>query len=102
MPRPEYPRPQFVRDQWLCLNGPWEFAFDFGDSGTERGCVPARRSIGQTITVPFCPESPLSGIGHIDFLHAVWYRRTITIPADWEGQAPLLHFGASTTMRSSG
>lgn len=26
IPRPEYPRPQFVRDRWLNLNGEWEFA----------------------------------------------------------------------------
>lgn len=26
--RSEYPRPQFVRDKWLNLNGEWDFAFD--------------------------------------------------------------------------
>ncbi|MFR6641715.1 MAG: hypothetical protein ACLUSP_10705 [Christensenellales bacterium] len=34
--RNEYPRPELVRDKWLSLNGKWEFAFDFGASGTER------------------------------------------------------------------
>ncbi len=28
MKRTEYPRPQFVRREWQCLNGSWEFAFD--------------------------------------------------------------------------
>ena len=28
VPRPEYPRPQFVREAWLNLNGPWDFSFD--------------------------------------------------------------------------
>ena len=37
IPRPEYPRPMLVReDNWLNLNGEWEFAFDFGNSGRER------------------------------------------------------------------
>ena len=26
--REEYPRPQFVRDDWLNLNGEWDFEFD--------------------------------------------------------------------------
>jgi len=37
LPRPEYPRPQFVRDDWMNLNGEWDYAFDRGDSGAERG-----------------------------------------------------------------
>jgi hypothetical protein len=37
VPRPEYPRPQFVRQDWLSLNGTWEFEIDGGDSGLERG-----------------------------------------------------------------
>ena len=28
MPRSEYPRPQFRRDSWLCLNGEWDFSFE--------------------------------------------------------------------------
>ena len=37
VPRPEYPRPQMVREAWLNLNGPWGFAFDPGRSGIDRG-----------------------------------------------------------------
>ena len=30
IPRSEYPRPELVRaDNWLNLNGQWQFAFDF-------------------------------------------------------------------------
>ncbi|HEV7301158.1 MAG TPA: glycoside hydrolase family 2 TIM barrel-domain containing protein [Tepidisphaeraceae bacterium] len=90
--RAEYPRPQFVRADWLCLNGPWQFEIDQGDSGIERGLVTS--DLAGQITVPFCPESPLSGIGNTDFLQAVWYRRTVTIPAAWAGRRALLHFGA--------
>ncbi|MGW3017830.1 glycoside hydrolase family 2 protein [Streptomyces longwoodensis] len=92
LPRPEYPRPQFVRDAWLNLNGTWQFETDRSDSGLERGL--AGRPLADTITVPFCPESALSGIGDTDFLEAVWYRRTVTVPADWAGSRVLLHFGA--------
>jgi beta-galactosidase/beta-glucuronidase len=92
IPRPEYPRPQFVRDEWLNLNGEWQFEIDPGDSGIERGL--RERELSQRITVPFCPESSLSGIGNVDFMLAVWYRRTVTIPAAWGERRVLLHFGA--------
>ncbi|MFI6731359.1 glycoside hydrolase family 2 protein [Nonomuraea sp. NPDC050451] len=92
VPRPEYPRPQLVREDWLNLNGPWQFEIDAADSGLERGL--RERELSGTITVPFAPESELSGIGHTDFMEAVWYRRTVTIPASWAGRRPLLHFGA--------
>jgi beta-galactosidase/beta-glucuronidase len=92
VPRGEYPRPQFRRDEWLCLNGEWEFEIDRGDSGLERGLL--GRPLEQRITVPFCPESELSGIGDVDFLNAVWYRREVAIPSEWTGRAVLLHFQA--------
>lgn len=92
IPRPEYPRPQFVRTDWLCLNGEWQFEIDSADSGIERGLKD--RPLAGKITVPFCPESPLSGVGNTDFLNAVWYRRTVAIPSEWAGKRILLHFGA--------
>ena len=92
IPRPEYPRPQFVRDDWLCLNGEWQFEIDPGDSGLERGL--AERELSGRIIVPFCPESTLSGVGNTDFMNAVWYRRTVTIPPEWAGRNVLLHFQA--------
>jgi beta-galactosidase/beta-glucuronidase len=92
IPRPEYPRPQFVRSDWLCLNGEWQFEIDAGDSGLERGLL--QRELEGRILVPFCPESPLSGVHRTDFMDAVWYRRTVTIPDAWSGQRVLLHFQA--------
>lgn len=92
IPRPEYPRPQFVRPDWLCLNGEWEFEIDCGDTGLQRGLL--KRPLKDRILVPFCPESELSGIGNTDFMHAVWYRRTVTIPPEWGRQRILLHFQA--------
>ena len=92
IPRAEYPRPQFVRADWLCLNGTWQFEIDQADSGLERGLL--TRDLNDTIIVPFCPESTLSGVENRDFLNAVWYRRTVTIPAGWRDRRVLLHFQA--------
>ena len=92
LPRAEYPRPQFVRADWLCLNGEWEFEIDQGDSGLERGLL--ERSLAQKIIVPFCPESALSGIENTDFLISVWYRKRVTLPEAWTGRNLLLHFQA--------
>jgi beta-galactosidase/beta-glucuronidase len=92
VPRPEYPRPQLVRDRWLTLNGIWQFEIDRGDSGLQRGLLD--RDLEHEILVPFAPESTASGVEDTDYLHAVWYRRTVTIPADWTGSDVLLHLGA--------
>lgn len=93
IPRAEHPRPQFMRAQWMNLNGEWQFAFDHGNSGREQGFHTAGE-FQQRISVPFCPESRLSGIGYTDFMAAVWYRRTMILPEDWAGKRIMLHFGA--------
>jgi len=93
VPRPEHPRPQFVRPDWLSLNGRWQFEIDQGDSGRERGLI--TKELSGSITVPFCPESKLSGVGVTDFLNAVWYRRPFTVPSAWKGRRVLLHFQAA-------
>lgn len=98
IPRPEYPRPDLVReDNWLNLNGDWQFAFDFGNSGRERKFWDAGDDVyTHTIRVPFAPESKLSGIEYVDFIAACWYRRTVTLPENWNTDTGrvLLHFGA--------
>lgn len=80
IPRSEYPRPQFVRRDWLNLNGAWEFRV---------GAEPWAE-----ITVPFCPEAPLSGLGRTEPMPEVWYRRRVAVPAGWRGREVLLHFQA--------
>ena len=95
LPRPEHPRPQFVREEWINLNGEWSYTFDFGESGMD----PGRELFKSTgfedrILVPFCPESALSGVGYKDFIPAMWYHRTITLPDAWGGKRIILHFGA--------
>ncbi|HAI12326.1 MAG TPA: beta-galactosidase [Phycisphaerales bacterium] len=90
--RTEYPRPQMIREDWLCLNGKWDFTIDHADTGLERGLL--TESYDRQINVPFCPESELSGIEYVDFMQAVWYRRKVSIPQDWQGRRILLHFQA--------
>ncbi len=58
------------------------------------GSTPADVPWQATITVPFAPETPASGIGHTAFLSACWYRRTVTLPAIDDGEHLVLHFGA--------
>ncbi len=91
-PRPEYPRPQFARENWRTLNGWWQFEVDQGDTGLQRGLL--GRRLASRILVPFAPESAASGVGLRDQLRAVWYRRTLEVPADWAGNRVVLHFGA--------
>ncbi len=93
IPRNEYPRPQLVRDSFINLNGSWDFEIDSGKSGIERRLF-ERKSLASKITVPFCPESELSGIGNKDFMQCVWYCRKIDIPDEWKNKRVILHFGA--------
>ena len=94
IPRPEHPKPQFQRDTWMNLNGQWNFAFDFNEVGVERGWAKDPSGFDKKITVPFCPESKLSGIQYTGFIPAVWYHRTFTVPGQWDKERIFLHFGA--------
>ncbi|MHC4355870.1 MAG: glycoside hydrolase family 2 protein, partial [Planctomycetota bacterium] len=94
IPRPEHPRPQFERDTWLNLNGQWNFAFDFDAVGIEQGWAKDHSRFDRKITVPFCPESRLSGIEYKAFIPAVWYHRTFSVPKHWDGKRIFLNFGA--------
>lgn len=93
MPRPEYPRPQFVREDWVNLNGTWSYEFDFSRSGMDRRLFESEGFEG-SITVPFAPQSELSGVGFKDFIPEMWYHRTLSVPDGWAGKRIILHFGA--------
>lgn len=93
IPRPEYPRPQFERKEWLNLNGEWEFEFDEKRVGLADRWL-THHDYAHKITVPFPFESRMSGIGDTAFHDVVWYRRTFSVPEAWKGRRVLLHFGA--------
>jgi len=93
LPRPEYPRPQFVRNHWLNLNGEWKFAFDDANVGIQQKWY-LYPNFSSQIVVPFSFQSPLSGIGDSDFHDVIWYHRDFTIPEAWSAKRVVLHFGA--------
>lgn len=94
IPRPEHPRPDRERKEWISLNGEWDFEIDNSLSGEAKGFY-KRDSLDGKITLPFCPESKLSGVEHTDFMNAVWYRRDIDIPREWNDKRVILHIDAS-------
>ena len=71
---PEYPRPQLVRDNWVNLNGLWDYAVTKKDD-------PQPSGFAGKILVPFCIESALSGVKR-KFTPGdrLWYCRTFTAP----------------------
>ncbi len=93
VPKTDYPRPSFVRNDWMNLNGEWQFEIDHSDTGNERKFW-ERTDFNSSILVPYAPESKLSGIGNIDFMLAVWYRREFDIPSDKAGKRILFHIDA--------
>ena len=70
---PDYPRPQFVRKDWVNLNGEWDF--DFGDEVGEDDAK--KGNLSKKINVPFSYETKLSGIGDTRPHNTVWYSRSI-------------------------
>ncbi|ADB42149.1 glycoside hydrolase family 2 protein [Spirosoma linguale] len=84
----EYPRPQMVRKQWQNLNGMWDYAIT-------AKTAPQPTDFSGQILVPFSVESTVSKVNKsLTADQRLWYRRTVSVPADWAGQRVLLHFGA--------
>lgn len=71
---PEYPRPQLVRNDWINLNGEWDFAF--GDETTAANALAGK--LKRRINVPFTYETELSGIHDTTQHNTVWYSRNIS------------------------
>ena len=84
---PEYPRPQMVREQWMNLNGIWQF-----QPGIGQGEAVPQGDLTNSILVPFPVESAISGV--MQHYSRLWYKRTFIIPENWQGKRVILHFGA--------
>lgn len=84
----EYPRPQMVRENWINLNGLWDYAIKEKSEATPT-------SYDGKILVPFAVESALSGVGKmVGKDNMLWYKQSITVPKNFKGKNVLLHFGA--------
>ncbi len=87
-PLPEYTRPQLVRENWVNLNGLWDYKVTGKDD-------PQPDEFQGKILVPFCIESALSGVKK-QFTRddRLWYSRSFTSPALAGGERLILNFGA--------
>jgi hypothetical protein len=96
IPLPEHPRPDFARDQWLNLNGTWQFQSDAQNVGEAQGWHRSGLPSPRRIFVPFPWGSALSGV--TDTAEIGWYARMLQVPAGWRGrgsQRVFLVIGAS-------
>lgn len=95
---PEHPRPRMQRDNYVMLNGVWDYAIVPVDGGVDvetlaRQAIPSRWD-GQ-IVVPFSPEAPLSGVGRtVQPSELLWYKRKIELSKLADDQRLILHFEA--------
>ena len=86
-PLTEYPTPQFCRDSYISLNGPWEFALDENPSNHD--------SFTDEIVVPFAVETLLSGVTkRVSAKQVMHYRKRFTLPFGFKKGRVLLHFEA--------
>ena len=85
-PHSYHPTPQFMRKGYLSLNGEWDFALTKSENTPE---------YNEKILVPFCPESPLSGIERAVLpCHVMHYRKLFSVPEKLMGGRVVLHLGA--------
>lgn len=118
IPRREYNRPDFDRsDDWVNLNGTWEFEFDRENAGeTEQWFSPGGHRFGMLLQVPFSWSSlQAHGEGFLvdnnsgleaspyysDYRitgEVGWYRRKFTVPESFSGRNAVLKIGASNAV----
>jgi beta-galactosidase/beta-glucuronidase len=85
IPLSEYPRPNLIRDSYLCLNGQWDIAI------SEDETLPLL--FEDRVMVPYAVESPLSGVNHLlEPDEILYYHRIVTLPKDFRKQQLILHF----------
>ena len=94
----QHPRPNLKRNNWVNLNGMWDYAItaiDAKEGATPSVCdwqEPAKPAWQGQILVPFAMESALSGVGRaVQPNEAIWYHRTFDVN-ELNGDRLLLHF----------
>ncbi len=87
-PLPDYPRPQMTRENWINLNGLWEYAIRSKGEGKPN-------TFDGNILVPFAVESALSGVGEmVGKDQELWYKTSFEVDRSMRRGRLLLHFGA--------
>lgn len=85
IPLNEYPRPNLVRENWINLNGEWDFEISKSNK------LP--KSFTHKIVVPYAVESLLSKINVLvepdDYLI---YQKKVVLPNSMKGKTIILHF----------
>jgi hypothetical protein len=89
-----HPRPQLRRERWIDLCGQWGFAFDDADEGLAERWFEREEPFDREISVPFAPESKLSGVHETGFHPVVWYRREVQVDDADRRDRLVIHFGA--------
>lgn len=89
--RYEYPRPDFVRDNFITLNGEWDF-----EIASKNASLLNKDELDGKINVPFCPESSLSGVNYTGFINHCYYRKSFEVDTKKiKNKCVILHIGAS-------
>jgi beta-galactosidase/beta-glucuronidase len=91
--RANYPRPMMLRNEWISLDGQWDFAFiheqEFLDGKLNRNNNHEIRGI----MVPYSYHSPYSNIGDSSYHPHLWYHKKMQVPHHTR-QVLYLHFEA--------
>lgn len=88
-PWDDYPRPQFRRKSFICLNGYWNFSADVSGSSHFPG------SFTDKVRVPYPVESALSGIEkHFPEGTSLWYSRVLPSISFAKDESVILHIDA--------
>lgn len=95
-----HPNPQFQRENWISLNGEYDFGFKKARPGykfteDEKSALKLYQNAACStkIKVPYCIESKLSGVGYTGFVNIVWYKKTVNINKN--NDLVFLHIGAA-------
>ncbi len=87
-PHSEYPRPQLVREDWMCLNGECDYEITAVSD-------PCPADFSGKIILPYAIESQLSGVQRtLQPDERLWYRKRFTLDSRFDSKRCILHFGA--------
>ena len=88
-----YPNPQFIRENWIDLNGEWQFTFDDENIGEVDKNFIKNEFYKRNIIVPYSYHTKNSGIGLNEDHQVVWYKKDLDLNVKKEKRY-ILNFGA--------